>query len=215
MDHNHDTMTIDNVHFWPFWYISAWTFQNGIGIESLDNDNPLFTNIFCAGYRYGVRFGLGTNGQFTSKFKLSNADLDGNYFGIWIDGINGSVIQPTGQMSNITIQGQTNGLVNGLPNGGNSPGGIYSTNACTLFISNLRITNVYDNAIRIDSPSGSARYFIDGLWVDSWNLSQAGFPGIEIVAGDSIAHVWIGTTRTFDIGFGAPLIQPPGQFTLG
>lgn len=115
-------------------------------------------------------------------------------------------------MTNVTIQGQTDTTGQ---YGGNSAGGIYSQNECTVFASNLRITNVYENGIRIDSGSGSAKWLIDGFWCESWNLSQASFPGIEIVAGDSIALCWLGTTRLFGVGFGAPTIQPPSQFTLG
>lgn len=80
MNQNHDTMSIDNVHFWPFWNASAWTFQNGIGIDSYANDNPLMSNIFCAGYKYGIHFGMDANSGSTVKWHLNNIDLDNCYW---------------------------------------------------------------------------------------------------------------------------------------
>jgi hypothetical protein len=85
----------------------------------------------------------------TSKFRLQNADLDGNQYGIRVSGAN-----TTGQMSNVTTLGP----------GGVGFNGLYITGSgSTLFCANLRITAVQDNAIRIESGAGSARLVIHGF----------------------------------------------------
>jgi hypothetical protein len=199
-DQVHDTIYVNNIHFWPFWaqtpgpgYLQ-WSLTNGVAINCLDVDNPMFSNIFALGYLTGINFGASSSGV-TSKFHLQNADLDGNQYGIQVSGAN-----TTGQMSNVTTQGPTGVGYNGL----------YITGiGSTVFCANLRITGVQDNAIRIESGAASARLVIHGFWTDNWNQSGAGFPAIEIVNGNSSAQCCLGAGNFFQSGNGAPFFSAP------
>ena len=55
-DQAHDTIYVNDIHCWPFWaqtpgqgYLQ-WTLNNGVAINCLDVDNPMFSNIFALGY---------------------------------------------------------------------------------------------------------------------------------------------------------------------
>jgi hypothetical protein len=199
LDDCYDTPYVDNVHFWPYFTTPEWTWDNADGIRSLRCDNPMFSNIFCFGYRRALWFGSSGNGP-TSKFHVSNADLDANSCGVYVDGA-----RTTGQMSNVTIQGRGNLGSHGMYIGAES----------TIFAGNLRITDVAQSAVRIDSGAGAARLLIEGLWVDGWNRSRGNFPGIEIVSGNKSARCWIGITRIFENpGASAPPLAPSEQFIL-
>ena len=199
-DQVHDTIYINDIHFWPFWAQTAglgylqWSLDNGVAINCLDVDNPMFSNIFALGYLTAINFGASSSGV-TSKFHLQNADLDGNQYGIQVSGAN-----TTGQMSNVTAQGPNGVGYNGL----------YITGiGSTVFCANLRITAVQDNAIRIESGAGSARLVIHGFWTDNWNQSGGGFPAIEIVSGNSTAMCYLGVGNFFQNGGGAPSFSAP------
>jgi len=197
-DQVHDTLYINNVHFWPFWAQTSslgylqWSVDNGKAFVFLDVDNPLFSNIFALGYLAGCTFGASGSGS-TSKSHLQNADLDGNQYGIAISGNN-----TTGQMSNVTIQGPDNIGYNGIDITG---GG------CVIHCANLRISAVQDNAIRIDSGGTNSQLVIHGFWADNWNLSHAGFPAIEIVNGNTSAACSLGVGNFFQGGNGAPFFS--------
>src|SRR5207249_12191686 len=61
IDDAKDVVTVNNVHFWPFWsqtdHISSYQMRNGHAIRSFRNDNPRFSNIFALGYANGFYFG--------------------------------------------------------------------------------------------------------------------------------------------------------------
>jgi len=92
-DQAHDTIYVNDIHCWPFWaqtpgqgYLQ-WTLNNGVAINCLDVDNPIFSNIFALGYLSAINFGANGSGV-TSKFHPQNADLDGNQYGIQVSGAN-------------------------------------------------------------------------------------------------------------------------------
>src|SRR5205807_2227643 len=145
-DDCYDTLSIDNIHFRPYFTPQDWTVDNADGIRLMRCDNPLLSNIFCFGYRRAMWFGSSPNGP-TSRFHLSNADLDANSCGVYVDGPH-----TTGQMSNVTIQGR----------GTLGSHGVFIGSDATIFATNLRITDAAQNAVRIDSGAGAARLFIEG-----------------------------------------------------
>ena len=62
-DQAHDTIYVNDIHCWPFWaqtpgqgYLQ-WTLNNGVAINCLDVDNPMFSNIFALGYLTAINFG--------------------------------------------------------------------------------------------------------------------------------------------------------------
>ncbi len=183
IDNALDVIKIDNVHFWPFWsaYNTVTEYQrnNTNAILSYRNDNPHFSNIFVHRCNNGFVFsssGSGATHGVTSKFHMMNVDIDFCTHGINIDGTG-----TTGQVANLTIQG--------------TPGnhGIWvHANDVKLQGTNVRVTDVRNNGIRIEGSGTVA--MLENVFIDRWNTSGAGFPGIEAV---TPATVYLGRSRLF------------------
>ena len=184
VDNAEDVVKIDNVHFWPFWHsepsVVGYTLANGTAIESRRSDNPHFSNIFCLGYQTGLHFGSSSHG-ITSKFRLSNVDCDLCYQGIFIDGSG-----TTGQISNFTSQGPSS------PFPAANNGLFIQAENVTVQATNVRVTDTNNNGIRVE---GSGNFlFLENVWVESWNQSKGGFPGIEVYGASTIS---VGFGRAF------------------
>lgn len=188
LDNLQDTTRIDNVHFWRYWSsdpaVSEYMFEQAVGIKSYRNDNPMFSNIFTIGYNIGFLFSKGDNPlagdslQITSKFKILNADNDGGYIGIKVDGPN-----TTGHIVNYSFQGYKE-----------SETGIHiQAPGSVIQATNVRITLTGANAVRVSGQL--AHLLIDNIWVEAWDQSGKGFPGIEAV--DDGAVVSVGFNRYF------------------
>jgi len=152
----------------------------------------IFSNIFAYLYSKGMHFGAstGTNSGVTSKFRITNVDLDFCSYGIYIDGAG-----TTGQLVNFTSQGTAGGSgvagVHGIQ--------IASTATNTrLQCSNVRVDDINTNGIRVDG-SGSVM-FLENIWVKDWNKAIGSFPAIEAASGTTI---YVGRARFFEGGSGA------------
>jgi RNA recognition motif-containing protein len=185
IDNARDTVKIDNIHFWPFWTeseaVRAYTFENACAIESYRNDNPLFSNIFTIGYNTGFLFSKRENepeGQITSKFQIVNADNDGGHKGIKVDGP-----LTTGHIVNYNFQGHAK-----------SETGIHiQAPGAIVQATNVRIKLTGANSIRVSGAG--ARLNLENIWIQSWNQSGIGFPGIE-AAGEG-AVISVGFNRLY------------------
>lgn len=174
VDTAQDSVKINNIHFWPYWAqtqdIINWIYNNGVAIKSKRNDNPHFSNIFAFGYKYGMEF-IGTGSQVTSKFRVTNADMDYCAVGLEINGAG-----TTGQVANFTAQGRNPG------------GGLVGIRASTSNIklqgSNIFVKDYSANGIRAEG-SGT-KIMLENVWVQNWNMSGSGFPGIEATVGAEI-----------------------------
>jgi len=186
IDNAQDVVKVNNVHFWPFWEgnpgVRDWMMQNGTGISVLRADNPQFSNIFVLGYNRGIAFGESDNG-ITSKFAITNADCDSCETGIQVGGTNA-----TGLITNFSSQGGPGNVGLAVISGG-----------VKVLATNLRITSYRSNSVRISG--NNTKVFIHNLWAELWNLSGAGFPGVEATSG---ARVFLGRPLFFDRGNGAP-----------
>lgn len=186
IDNAHDVVKVNNVHFWPFWDNSStvrnWMSQNATAISTLRADNPQYSNIFALGYNRGMAFAASSNGP-TSKFAITNADLDSCEIGIEVGGTNA-----TGQITNFSSQG--------------SPGNIglrVVSDGVKVLATNLRITDYRANAVR--ASGGNTRIFLSNLWAELWNRSGSNFPGVEATDG---ATIYLGRPMFFDRGNGGP-----------
>lgn len=182
-----DTVYVNDIHFWPYTGNWSWTLANGIGILSERNDNPFFSNIFCFGYKVGMKLVSSVNGS-TQKMRLSNADFDACDTGLWLE--NGC----TAMVSNLSQAIGSTGVI------------VY--NNSVLQMTTCRISTVSGNGIRVASGS---QCYVDNVIVEGWNGSGAGYPGIENVGGGAFSVV-IGRTRAFGSGNGAPAVS--GGVTL-
>jgi len=195
IDDAQDAIKIHNIHFWPFWNgnenhpVMDYVAGNAVAIQSFRNDNPHFSNIFVLGYKYGFHFGSGQVG-ITSKFRIANADCDFCGVGIQIDGEG-----TTGQITNWTTQGRQGAPV-GLR---------IETNRVKVQATNVRVTNYEANGIRIDGYENMI--FLENLLVEDWNMSTAGFPGVEVAAESAVI---IGDGSRFEGGNGAPDVGGSG-----
>lgn len=186
VDNALDVVKVNNTHFWPFWqesnnHVSKWVAANGTAFRILRADNPQFSNIFALGYSRGFHFSSSASGV-TSKFVITNADCDYCAVGIEISGTNA-----TGMVSNFNSQGAPGEIGIAI----NGPG-------TRLQANNIRLTSFRNNAIR--ASGSNVRVFLQNLWIELWNTSGAGFPGLE--ATDN-AHIFLGRPAFFDRGNGA------------
>ncbi len=179
IDNAQDVIKIDNIHFWPFWDsdppVMGYLKQNAVAIASYRNDNPHFSNIFALGYNAAFLFGASSHG-ITSKFRIVNADADICHAGILVPGSG-----TTGQIANFTCQG---------------PGtqGIFASgDHVTLQGFNLRVTDFDNNGIR--AQGDGTMLALDNVWVENWDQSGKGFPGLE--AASPTATIMVGFTRLF------------------
>jgi hypothetical protein len=203
IDTARDSITVSNVHFWPYWTsdgsVTGYQSGNATAILSLGNDNRFFDNIFCLGYSRAIQFGYSSVAQsgprYTSKFHLSNADLDYVGTGIWIDA-NGV----TGQACNVTIQGAA----------GKPQGILIAANDVRFQCTNLHLRDYAGNGVRVSGTNAWAAF--DNIWVANWNTSLQSFPGVE--AAHTGAKVWIGKTNWFESGHSAPNYGGVGQIIL-
>jgi hypothetical protein len=192
-----DVIHIDDVHFWPFWYVQStpeapdyvadWTRNNADAILSFRNDNPQFGRLFMLNYRYGMFLGQNNYGA-TSKFSVGRLDADYCRKGLYIDKNSNSV---TGDVSVLTTQAD-----------GTFLGGVglhLEGNGARIRVSQLRATNHWANGARVDGNGN--KLAITHAWIEGWNQSGQGFPGIEAAAGNEIT---VGKSSWYDNGNGAP-----------
>jgi hypothetical protein len=216
IDNAMDVCRVSNVHFWPFYAtqpsIISYQRITSTGIASYRNDNPCFESVFVYEYKRGFHFGqrIGpvpvpeiVNGVEvavirqllgkTSKFRISDSDLDLTGVGVFVDGDS-----TDGLISNTVLQGP----------GINTPLGIHvPANSVRLQISNLRISLYAANGIRIDGAGCIVT--LDNVWIDRWNTSGVGFPAIEAVGGSKVV---VGKTCQFTGGGTAPFTGGAGVF---
>jgi hypothetical protein len=192
IDNALDAIKVNNVHFWPFWNnktpVRDFVADNAEAVKSFRNDNPHFSNIFAFGYKFGFHFGMSrgdpTNHGITSKFRIANADLDFCRVGLQVDGPN-----TTGQVVNFTAQGD--GTLS-------SPAGLrVEASGVRIQGSNLRVTDFAGNGIRAEGKGSVV--FLENVWVETWNKSGRGFPGVEAFRG---ARIYLGRSRWFENGSG-------------
>lgn len=212
VDNALDVVKISEVHFWPFWsgnsLVGNYQKHNATGLSSYRNDNPFYHDIFCLGYAVGMLFGTSVNpggsgvdpniwGK-TSKFKLTNIDMDFCPVGIKIIGNN-----TTGQIVNLSCQGTS-------PGEPNFEGISVSADGVRLQVVNSHISVYSSNGVRV---GGNGTWVaLDNCWIDNWNKSSQGFPAIE--ATDPNTTIWVGRSRWFENGSGAPDTGGPGTITL-
>lgn len=187
IDAARDVVKVNNTHFWPFWaegnpHVTSYQDRNAVGIVSLRNDNPHFSNLFVFGYSAGLRCAASDQGH-TSKFRLVNADFDLCRVGLEV-----VANHTTGQAVNLTCQGSEAG----------EAGIKVAAEGVVLQASNVRVNHYCNNGIRIEGKNSLAQ--LDNVWVADWNRSQQGFPGIEAFA----ARIQLGTCLLFHDGHGAP-----------
>lgn len=210
IDNALDVMKVNNVHFWPFWSsateIGSYIASHGTGLVSYRNDNPFYSDIFCLGYKRGMRFststmpgGIGVDPNIwgkTSKFKIVNVDLDFCGYGLLIDGND-----TTGQVSNISCQGLDSSY-EGISVGADN---------VHLQASNIHITEYSSNGIRI---AGSGTHvMLSNVWVNEWNKSNQSFPAIEAV--DQGTSICVNACRNFtNAQNGAPSFGGAGSITV-
>jgi hypothetical protein len=185
LDDLHDTIKIDNIHFWRYWSmdsaVSDYLFEKAHAIKSYRNDNPLFSSISTIGYNTGFLFSKKENapeGDITSKFQIVNADNDSGHRGIKIDGP-----LTTGNILNYNFQGFKE-----------SETGIHiQAPGAIVQATNVRITLTGTNSIRVSGAG--ARLSLENVWIQPWNQSGIGFPGIEAVEQGTVVSV--GFNRVF------------------
>lgn len=178
-----DVVKVSDIHFWPYTGNTSWAAANGIGILTERNDNPHFVNIFCYGYKVGMKLTNAGNGP-TAKLRLANADFDACDTGLIVE--SGS----TAQASNLTCAIGSLGV------------GVYGNAA--LQMSNVRVSTMSTNGIRV---STGAQCYVDNVIVEGWNSSGLGFPGIENVSNGAFSVV-VGRTRAFGAGNGGATVSP-------
>jgi Pectate lyase superfamily protein len=193
-----DTVKITNVHFWPFWqdndFVHTYTKVNLDAILLYRCDNPFLANIFTIFARSGLTLAQNIYGT-VSKIHVVNADFDRGLYGINIDGTVTSGV--SGQFENITIQGET-----GLSGTTNV---VISGNSSILQFGNLYTNTAQNNAFRIDGTNN--RVAIANFRAAEWNLSLAGFPGIEATAGNIVR---LGSIPTMYTSVGGPYFSATG-----
>ncbi|MFT4262849.1 MAG: glycosyl hydrolase family 28-related protein [Nocardioides sp.] len=202
-----DIVRLHDVHFWPYWSqspaVKSATQGTGVAIRSLRNDNPFFSNIFALWYNQGIQFGESTtnpallNGS-TSKFHLSNADLDACTYGILVYGRNTS-----GMMTNVTTQSETTNSGHGLHVRPEASG-------CRIQLTNFSSILAGTNGIRVDGPN--CTIVADNLHIQEWDQVGYGFPAFEI--SNSSSRAIVGGARLFEHSNSSkPKLSPSARFS--
>ncbi len=199
IDRAFDVIHIEEIHFWPFWsaapQVLKWTAQHGIGLDSLRNDNPLFSKMFFFGYAEGVRLGSSPSG-ITSKAKISQMDCDACGFGVHVTG--------AGTKGILIDQLSTQGIANDW-GAGTVGGGIFvEADNTSLSLEQGDFAVLAINAVRVQGAGGVVE--VGSTMVREWNRTELGFPAFEVVAGStSTLHVHDGATGN---GHGAAVSGP-------
>ncbi len=181
LDFSVDVSVLDDIHFWPFWSDNAnvlkWQRTNGTAIRSARNDNAKFSNIFAYGYRTGLLM-TGTAGVgVTSRLLANNLGFDDcpRGFHFTSAGAGG-----TASFSDCYV------AANPVAYGGGEPNAdlmiVEGINYIIRF-SNLRLSNSQANAVFVNA-AGCDVMFVNS-WFDQWNISGAGFAGINVAAGSN------------------------------
>jgi len=201
IDHALDVIHIHQLHFWPFWAattsVISWVQDNGIGIRSIRNDNPLLSQMFFFGYNIGILFDKpscsGTDCGITSKPKIVQFDCDFCINGVMVqgDGVRGL------SLSEFSYQ---------APGDGNGVALQIEGNGCTATVSQADFTLAGANSVRVD---GSTSFVVvTASLLRSWNLSGKGFPCFEAPGSGSQI---LATNSFYGDGHGA---QPCGTNTV-
>jgi hypothetical protein len=178
-----DTCRFHNNHFYPFNVTNshqvAYIQNHTIAVRSLKNDNPMFSNCFVYGHKYGFFFGHNASG-FTTKIKLTNCEADSTVVGIYIDA--GGMGEVLGEITNYNYQADWNGST-GLP----SSVGIFVKSQATLFVTNCELTFAQANAVRIEGTDSDISFC--NLRINKWNMSGSVWPGVEVTDKSSRAYI--------------------------
>jgi hypothetical protein len=71
-------------------------------------------------------------------------------------------------------------------------------NYIRLQTSNIHISDYAQNGIRVEGDGNTL--LLDNTWIEKWNTSGSGFPGVEVV---NQSTVYLGKTTLFENGNGA------------
>lgn len=178
-----DVCRIDNVQCWPFWYddnIDSVTYIQEYKRANLDViklarvDNPSVTDIFAIYSRCLVYFVQTADGQ-ASRVQAANwgADSSARLFEV---------------ASSVTAGIQLD-LVNayffGYPALAGTQGILISGSDSDINLANVRLERIDRNGIRVETGTGNT-VRIANLFIDDWNNSGSGFPGIEVAASNTV-----------------------------
>lgn len=162
-----DVCHVDNVHLWSFWdgnneEIETYTLKNAIGVVCNGADNPLFSNIFVQ--RCYMAFYFGNSQRKTSRFHLSNIEIDSCSHAIFVD-----AAHTEGQVCNLIATGTTNdkkpfGRIAGLN---------IAANNVSIQCSNIEFGTYGKNCI--DVAGEGSKVWISGLICRNWSLEAKGF----------------------------------------
>lgn len=181
--HAEDTDTFEDFHFWPFESsknIVAYVLNNSSGIRIVRSDNPFLSNIFMLGYSVGLFAGSG-NGGTAEKIHISNMDIDGGNTGILLSPTSGAL---SAQIVNFTFQSPYDGQLQSTA-GYSVALDIEGAQNVTLDIVNFRGSQLGANVIRCGG-SANVDVALTNVWLDNWNITGKGFPGIEMQAGCTV-----------------------------
>ena len=177
IDQAYDICRLDQIHIWPFWLddtnLHTYNIGNLDAIYIQRCDNPFLSNIFTIFARAGIRIGQSVSGGL-SKIHLANADFDRGAFGIWVDASVTSGM--TGQMANVTHQGET-GVAG-------SKALFVQGNNSRIEVANFSTGLSNQNGIRVEGTGNSLKF--TNLVIKSYDQSGAGFPAIEALVGNLV-----------------------------
>jgi len=169
----YDVCQINNIHFWPFWKddnnIHTYTMANLIALNLFRCDNPKVINFFSIFAKHGIRLGSNIHG-FTSRALFVNAGIDqSGQSGIYVDGNFSSA-----QFCNSYTLGYAAINKHGIE---------CPAWSCLLDLTNIRITNSLENAVRVTGSNTTIT--LAQVRVELWNLSNAGHVAFSAPAAGS------------------------------
>lgn len=175
VEESYDVVYMDQLHIWPFWKddtnVHTYTLANLDAIKLGRCDNPMLSNIFTIFANRGLRMYQATAGK-TSKLHLVNADFDRGTTGILVD-----AVEATGQMTNVTIQGETGAA--------GSRGIAFEGNNNRFEIGNLDVNETAQQAVAMVTGTGH-EVRVTNLVAANYNKSGAGFPAVEAATGNTV-----------------------------
>jgi hypothetical protein len=201
LDNCHDTIRIEDVHFWPYWKIGPvtdWQLAHGTGITLRRVDNPMLRSLFCYGYQTGLQLVTGPAGS-PHKVKVSDADFDKCRVGIRMSVPTDSAGPHT--FANVSVQGPDTSRADDTAAVEITGVGVRAA------FTNTAITHHGGGGLRVAGPD--CVVLADMLFIDAVDLAGRGAAAISAVGG---AMARIGAQRHIVVKTGP---ETEGDVRLG
>lgn len=208
-----DVVTIDHVHFWPLFYtdgstpnIVAYIQANAACFQLGRMDNPIITNVFCYGTKYGFRLTNPTGNTFDilANGTFSNIGLDSVKIGFSIEAswINFNITNWVHNSPGVSPFAVGDVAV--------SQGG--ALHDVTINSVNSNFAGYNTAAVVISSSSSVNRYTFNNAKIVAYNQANSGAAAFTATTGNTINFDGYSYLISGNSG---PLVSGAGTFNIG